>query len=180
MLAAAHNLSFWIVGLTQLVLPSQHTRPHSVWGRTQSSITCCADGFQCVRMSFTTLLAGVLTLSMAVRWMQVLMQKLDAVQQLNARMHVLPGHTNVGIVIEGGALNMALADKVQDSLMELCRECKAVVCCRVTPMQKAQVGCLLPVVCMRFGSNPSGTAWLPQPLVCSQWLLMRSGLVCSA
>lgn len=117
----------------------------------------------CVCMPSTTLLAGVLTLPMAVWWVQVLMQKLDAVQQLNARMHTLPGHTNVGIVIEGGALNMALADKVQDSLMELCRECKAVVCCRVTPMQKAQVGCALPISCMHFGSNPSCTARLPEP-----------------
>lgn len=63
-------------------------------------------------------------------------------QQLNTQMHVLPGHTNVGIVIEGGALNMALMSGAQDALMALCRDCKAVVCCRVTPMQKAQVCCI--------------------------------------
>lgn len=57
----------------------------------------------------------------------------------NNEMHCLSGHTNVGIVVEGGALNAALSPDNQDALMALCKECKAVVCCRVTPMQKAQV-----------------------------------------
>jgi hypothetical protein len=70
---------------------------------------------------------------------QCLLGKLREIQMLNNAMHTLPGHTNVGIVIEGGALNGALAPNNQASLMELCKECKAVVCCRVTPMQKAQV-----------------------------------------
>jgi magnesium-transporting ATPase (P-type) len=71
--------------------------------------------------------------------LQVLNTKRTAVEQLNRQMHALAGHTNVGIVIEGGALNMALAPGAQDALMALCRDCKSVVCCRVTPMQKAQV-----------------------------------------
>lgn len=71
--------------------------------------------------------------------MQVLYHKLLAVRSVNEDRHVLPGHSNVGIVIEGGALQHALEPACQDALMALCRECKAVVCCRVTPMQKAQV-----------------------------------------
>lgn len=71
--------------------------------------------------------------------MQVLLAKLEGVRAENLERHALPGHTNVGIVIEGGALQWALEPDNQDILMELCKECKAVVCCRVTPMQKAQV-----------------------------------------
>lgn len=70
---------------------------------------------------------------------QCLFEKLKAVHELNKAMNTLPGHTNVGIVIEGGVLNGALAPNNQATLMALCKECKAVVCCRVTPMQKAQV-----------------------------------------
>lgn len=53
----------------------------------------------------------------------------------------------VGIVMEGGALTIALEQELQDALMELCKLCRAVVCCRVSPMQKAQVlrAGLLPV-----------------------------------
>lgn len=46
----------------------------------------------------------------------------------------------VGIVIEGGALNSCLMDPNQAAFMDMCRECRSVVCCRVSPMQKAQVG----------------------------------------
>jgi magnesium-transporting ATPase (P-type) len=67
------------------------------------------------------------------------MAKLEGVRAENLQRNVLPGHTNVGIVIEGGALQWALEEHNQDLLMALCKECKAVVCCRVTPMQKAQV-----------------------------------------
>lgn len=70
---------------------------------------------------------------------QVLADKLAKVRSLNQGMQCLPGHSEVGIVIEGGALHLALAPSTQDALLELCKECRAVVCCRVTPMQKAQV-----------------------------------------
>lgn len=71
---------------------------------------------------------------------QVLEAKMRAVHDLNAQMGIEAPRTNVGIVIEGGALHAAL-DKgpAEDALMELCKGCKAVVCCRVTPMQKAEV-----------------------------------------
>jgi hypothetical protein len=45
----------------------------------------------------------------------------------------------MGIVIEGGALAACLLPANQLPFMEMCRECAAVVCCRVSPMQKAQV-----------------------------------------
>ena len=42
-------------------------------------------------------------------------------------------------MIEGGALAQALHRQNANNFLELCKSCHAVVCCRVTPMQKAQV-----------------------------------------
>ncbi|CAF0870447.1 unnamed protein product [Adineta ricciae] len=44
-----------------------------------------------------------------------------------------------GLLITGQALAFALSDKLKMKLLELGTMCKAVVCCRVTPLQKAQV-----------------------------------------
>ncbi len=54
-------------------------------------------------------------------------------------MRMSGGATNVGLVIEGGALAVCLAEFNQDAFLAMCKACKAVVCCRVSPMQKAQV-----------------------------------------
>jgi len=44
-----------------------------------------------------------------------------------------------GLLITGQALTFALNDKLKMKFLELGTMCKAVVCCRVTPLQKAQV-----------------------------------------
>lgn len=45
-----------------------------------------------------------------------------------------------GVVIDGDALKLALADpEVQRKFLLLCKQCKAVLCCRVSPAQKAAV-----------------------------------------
>ena len=44
-----------------------------------------------------------------------------------------------GLLITGQALVFALSDKLKMQFLELGTMCKAVVCCRVTPLQKAQV-----------------------------------------
>jgi magnesium-transporting ATPase (P-type) len=44
-----------------------------------------------------------------------------------------------GLLITGQALIHALSDKYKLKFLELGTMCKAVVCCRVTPLQKAQV-----------------------------------------
>ena len=44
-----------------------------------------------------------------------------------------------GLLITGQALVHALSDKLKMRFLELGTMCKAVVCCRVTPLQKAQV-----------------------------------------
>jgi magnesium-transporting ATPase (P-type) len=48
--------------------------------------------------------------------------------------------SGVGLVIDGAALALALTPAHEGAFLELCRACGAVVCCRVSPMQKAQVG----------------------------------------
>lgn len=45
----------------------------------------------------------------------------------------------VALVIDGAALALALQPQHEDELLALCKECSAVICCRVSPMQKAQV-----------------------------------------
>jgi magnesium-transporting ATPase (P-type) len=44
-----------------------------------------------------------------------------------------------GLLITGQALVHALTDKLKMKFLELGTMCKAVICCRVTPLQKAQV-----------------------------------------
>jgi len=39
--------------------------------------------------------------------------------------------------VEGGALAVMLADAHQREFLQLCQACQAVVCCRVSPIQKA-------------------------------------------
>ncbi|KAI8470537.1 MAG: ATPase, phospholipid transporter [Monoraphidium minutum] len=70
---------------------------------------------------------------------QVLAAKRAEIKDENARMGVPHGATRVGIVIEGGALGACLLPENAQAFMDMCGECRAVVCCRVSPMQKAQV-----------------------------------------
>ena len=42
----------------------------------------------------------------------------------------------VGLVVEGGALAVLLAEAHQREFLQLCKQCRAVVCCRVSPIQK--------------------------------------------
>lgn len=70
---------------------------------------------------------------------KILSDKLNEIREENRRMKVPYGMSKVGIVIEGGALAACLIGPNQRAFMDMCRECRAVVCCRVSPMQKAQV-----------------------------------------
>lgn len=62
---------------------------------------------------------------------------------------------NVGLVIEGAALAVALLRWNAKPFLQLCQSCRGVVCCRVTPMQKAQVVALV---------KSTGAITLGQPL----------------
>lgn len=49
------------------------------------------------------------------------------------------GPSVYALVIDGASLKFALEDEIQGYLVELSTRCKAVICCRVSPLQKAQV-----------------------------------------
>ncbi|KAK5131718.1 hypothetical protein LTR08_000607 [Meristemomyces frigidus] len=52
--------------------------------------------------------------------------------------HEPPAPTHA-LVIDGDTLKLVLDDKVRQKFLLLCKECKAVLCCRVSPSQKAAV-----------------------------------------
>ncbi|KAK2875582.1 hypothetical protein FQN49_001587 [Arthroderma sp. PD_2] len=43
------------------------------------------------------------------------------------------------LVIDGDTLKLMLSDKLKQKFLLLCKQCKSVICCRVSPAQKAQV-----------------------------------------
>ncbi|KAK0176171.1 hypothetical protein PV328_000332 [Microctonus aethiopoides] len=45
----------------------------------------------------------------------------------------------VGLVIDGNSLKYALSCDLRRDFLDLCTSCKVVICCRVSPMQKAEV-----------------------------------------
>lgn len=47
--------------------------------------------------------------------------------------------TTNALIIDGEALKLCLEDSVRDSFLTLCKHCNAVLCCRVSPSQKAAV-----------------------------------------
>lgn len=57
-----------------------------------------------------------------------------------ARKDHSPPNEGFGVVIDGDALKLALLDPdVKQKFLLLCKQCKAVLCCRVSPAQKAAV-----------------------------------------
>lgn len=46
---------------------------------------------------------------------------------------------NVALVIDGQTLKYALSCDLKQEFLELCLVCRVVICCRVSPMQKAEV-----------------------------------------
>lgn len=45
----------------------------------------------------------------------------------------------MALVVDGQTLRYALSCDLKKDFLQLCLQCKAVVCCRVTPSQKAEV-----------------------------------------
>lgn len=46
---------------------------------------------------------------------------------------------NIGLIVTGGTLKHALSCDLQSEFLDLAMSCRAVICCRVSPMQKAEV-----------------------------------------
>jgi phospholipid-translocating ATPase len=61
-------------------------------------------------------------------------EELDAAQND----HVPPPPTHA-IVVDGDSLKLALDDSLKRKFLLLCKQCRAVLCCRVSPAQKAAV-----------------------------------------
>ena len=62
----------------------------------------------------------------------------DAELQAARKNHEPPGPTHA-IVIDGDSLTLVLEDALRQKFLLLCKQCKAVLCCRVSPAQKAAV-----------------------------------------
>ena len=45
----------------------------------------------------------------------------------------------VALIVEGGALAVLLAEEHHHEFLTLCQCCQAVICCRVSPIQKVKV-----------------------------------------
>jgi hypothetical protein len=43
---------------------------------------------------------------------------------------------SVALIVEGGALAVVLAEEHHREFLTLCQSCQAVICCRVSPIQK--------------------------------------------
>lgn len=53
-----------------------------------------------------------------------------------------------GLVVDGASLSLALREH-EKLFMEVCKNCSAVLCCRMAPLQKAKVSYLTPsCVCL--------------------------------
>ncbi|KAM3612158.1 uncharacterized protein V6R79_003770 [Siganus canaliculatus] len=46
---------------------------------------------------------------------------------------------DISLVIDGQTLTMALSSDLQDRFMDLAKQCRSVLCCRVTPLEKSRV-----------------------------------------
>lgn len=73
--------------------------------------------------------------------------------------------TMVAMIIDGKTLEFILSDdKLRFSFLELGKRCKAVVCCRVTPKQKADVTLLVKVydkrICLAIGDGANDVAMI--------------------
>lgn len=53
---------------------------------------------------------------------------------------VLPKENNAAVIIDGKALKHALSHELRSDFLQLCTSCRSVICCRASPMQKAEVG----------------------------------------
>ena len=79
--------------------------------------------------------------------------------------HEPPGPTHA-IVIDGDALKLVLDDTLRQKFLLLCKQCKSVLCCRVSPSQKAAVVQLvktgLDVMTLSIGDGANDVAMIQE------------------
>lgn len=79
--------------------------------------------------------------------------------------HDPPGPTH-GLVIDGFALRWALSDRLKQKFLLLCKQCRSVLCCRVSPAQKASVVAMvkngLDVMTLSIGDGANDVAMIQE------------------
>ncbi|QEU59569.1 Dnf1/Dnf2 [Kluyveromyces lactis] len=84
---------------------------------------------------------GEIVKNLILKYLQEKFQMAGSYEELEEAKKVHePPTGNFGVVIDGDALKLALRnDDVKREFLLLCKRCKAVLCCRVSPAQKAAV-----------------------------------------
>jgi phospholipid-translocating ATPase len=81
------------------------------------------------------------------------------------RNHEAPGPTH-GLVIDGFTLRWALHDELKQKFLLLCKQCRSVLCCRVSPAQKAAVCAMvktgLDVMTLSVGDGANDVAMIQE------------------
>ena len=89
----------------------------------------------------------------------------DKELQAAKKNHEPPGPTHA-IVIDGDALKLVLEPQLRQKFLLLCKQCKAVLCCRVSPSQKAAVVQLvknsLDVMTLSIGDGANDVAMIQE------------------
>jgi len=96
--------------------------------------------------------------------------KENTIIELNRRLNELSTkeyeetRDNLALIIDGTTLNFALDGNIKISLLKLAKQCRAVVCCRVSPLQKSKIVSLvkdsLNVVTMAIGDGANDVSMI--------------------
>ncbi|KAK4187296.1 hypothetical protein QBC35DRAFT_235944 [Podospora australis] len=89
----------------------------------------------------------------------------DAELKLARKDHEAPAATH-GLVIDGFTLRWVLSDALKQKFLLLCKQCKSVLCCRVSPAQKAAVVAMvkngLDVMTLSVGDGANDVAMIQE------------------
>jgi len=89
----------------------------------------------------------------------------DAELKAAKKNHEAPAGTHA-LVIDGETLRLMLDERVKQKFLLLCKECKAVLCCRVSPSQKAAVVAMvkngLQVMTLSIGDGANDVAMIQE------------------
>lgn len=67
--------------------------------------------------------------------------------------HALPKESDAAIIIDGKTLKHALTHALRQDFLEICCSCRAVICCRASPIQKAEVSVFLKCLFLIFNNT---------------------------
>ena len=83
-----------------------------------------------------------------------------------ARLHHEPPAPTHALIIDGESLKLVLSDELRQKFLLLCKQCRSVLCCRVSPAQKAAVVALvktgLDVMALSIGDGANDVAMIQE------------------